>query len=59
VQVKELKDSFDNLEKEGKGHKALKPERLTRSAAREAAAATDDPDGPAEEPQGMCEAFRL
>lgn len=36
VQVKELKDSFEALEKDGKGHKSLKPERLTRAQAREA-----------------------
>jgi cytoskeleton-associated protein 5 len=35
VQVKELKDSFETLEKGGKGHKSLKPERLTRAQARE------------------------
>jgi len=34
--VKELKDSFEALEKDGKGHKSLKPERLTRAQAREA-----------------------
>ena len=53
VQVKELKDSFENLEKEGKGHKSLKPDRLTRAAAREAAAAVDSPDDVAEEVEGM------
>jgi cytoskeleton-associated protein 5 len=52
VQVKELKDSFENLEKEGKGHKSLKPDRLTRAAAREAAAAAESPDGVVEEPEG-------
>lgn len=44
VQVKELKDSFENLEKEGKGHKALKPERLTRAQAREVASGENDED---------------
>jgi cytoskeleton-associated protein 5 len=52
VQVKELKDSFENLEKEGKGHKSLKPERFTRAAAREAAATDESPDDVAEEPEG-------
>lgn len=52
VQVKELKDSFENLEKQGKGHKSLKPERLTRIAAREAAAADESPNDVAEEPEG-------
>jgi cytoskeleton-associated protein 5 len=35
VQVKELKESFDALEAEGKGRGTLKPERLTRARARE------------------------
>ena len=52
VQVKELKDSFENLEKQGKGHKSLKPERLTRAAAREVAAATESPDDVAELVEG-------
>ena len=37
VQVKELKDSFDALEQGGKGHKTLKPDRITRAQAREIA----------------------
>ena len=52
VQVKELKDSFEHLEKEGKGHKSLKPERLTRAAAREAATAVESPADDTEEPGG-------
>ena len=43
VQVKELKDSFDALEQEGKGHKSLKPDRLTRAHARELALQGDTP----------------
>ena len=43
VQVKELKDSFDALEQEGKGHKSLKPDRLTRAHAREVALQGDTP----------------
>jgi cytoskeleton-associated protein 5 len=39
VQVKELKESFDALEADGKGRGTLKPERLTRALAREAEAA--------------------
>jgi len=53
VQVKELKDSFETLEKDGKGHKTLKPERLTRAQAREAAVAGDDATEGVEEPEGM------
>ena len=36
VQVKELKEAFDTMEKEGKGRGSLKRERLTRAQAREA-----------------------
>ncbi len=54
VQVKELKDSFENLEKEGKGHKTLKPVRLTRAQAREVAAAGERNEDTAEEPEGIC-----
>jgi len=43
VQVKELKDSFDALEQEGKGHKSLKPDRLTRAHAREVDLQGDTP----------------
>ncbi|KAI0637060.1 ARM repeat-containing protein [Trametes polyzona] len=54
VQVKELKEAFEALEKEGKGRGSLKPERMTRAGAREAEAAADaggDPEegAPAEE----------
>ncbi|PCH38238.1 microtubule associated protein [Wolfiporia cocos MD-104 SS10] len=48
VQVKELKEAFTEMEKEGKGRGSMKPERMTRAAAREAeanAAAGDDDDG--------------
>ncbi|KAJ3923657.1 microtubule associated protein [Lentinula edodes] len=46
VQVKELKEAFENMEKEGKGKGTLKPERLTRAQAREAeATAENDGDG--------------
>lgn len=38
VQVKELKEAFEAMEKEGKGKGSIKPERLTRNAAREAEA---------------------
>ena len=53
VQVKELKEAFEELDKEGKGKGSLKPERMTRAAAREAeanaAAGVDDTEaGPVE-----------
>ncbi|KIP09127.1 hypothetical protein PHLGIDRAFT_29234 [Phlebiopsis gigantea 11061_1 CR5-6] len=38
VQVKELKEAFEAMEKEGKGKGSLKPERMTRAAARDAEA---------------------
>ena len=34
--MKELKEAFENMEKEGQGKGSLKPERLTRAGAREA-----------------------
>lgn len=48
VQVKELKESFEEMDKEGRGKGSLKPERLTRIGAREAeanAASGGDGDG--------------
>lgn len=42
VQVKELKETFEGMEKEGKGKGSLKPERLTRMQAREVETAGDD-----------------
>ncbi|OSX65208.1 hypothetical protein POSPLADRAFT_1178866 [Postia placenta MAD-698-R-SB12] len=51
VQVKELKEAFEELEKEGKGKGSLKPERMTRAGAREAEAGGGDEDGPPEEGQ--------
>ncbi|KAH9946191.1 ARM repeat-containing protein [Epithele typhae] len=41
VQVKELKEAFEALEKEGKGRGSVKPDRLTRQGAREAEAAAE------------------
>ena len=58
VQVKELKESFEEMDKEGRGKGSLKPERLTRGGAREAEAiaasggGNGDDDVPAEE--GSC-----
>ncbi|EJF65775.1 ARM repeat-containing protein [Dichomitus squalens LYAD-421 SS1] len=54
VQVKELKEAFEEMEKEGKGRGSLKPERMTRQGAREAEAAAEaggdgDADAPPEE----------
>ncbi|KAJ3780414.1 armadillo-type protein [Lentinula aff. detonsa] len=40
--VKELKQAFENMEKEGKGKGTLKPQRLTRAQAREAEAAAEN-----------------
>lgn len=39
VQVKELKEVFEEMDKDGRGRGSLKPERLTRALAREAEAA--------------------
>ncbi|KAI0695900.1 ARM repeat-containing protein [Cytidiella melzeri] len=52
VQVKELKEAWEGMEKEGKGRGSLKPERLTRAATRAAEAydATAD-DGDAGAPE--------
>ena len=55
MQVKELKDAFEALDKDGKGHKSLKQERLTRAGQREAeaaAAAGEDGEALAEAEQG-------
>lgn len=55
VQVKELKEAWEGMEKEGQGKGSLKPSRMTRQQAREAeehaAAGGDDDAGeaPAEE----------
>jgi cytoskeleton-associated protein 5 len=57
VQVKELKESFEALEAEGKGRGSLKPERLTRAQAREVEAgggATEDAEAGDQPPQGAC-----
>lgn len=40
VQVKELKEAFEDMEKEGTGKGSLRPERMTRLAVREAEAYT-------------------
>ncbi|EFI28381.1 microtubule associated protein [Coprinopsis cinerea okayama7 len=54
VQVKELKEAFEGLEKDGKGKGSVKPERLTRELAREAELQADageeaaEDDAPAE-----------
>ncbi|KAI0256910.1 armadillo-type protein [Lactifluus subvellereus] len=49
VQVKELKEAWDGMEKEGRGKGSLKPERMTRQQARDAeqnaAAGEDDVGG--------------
>ncbi|KAG7452548.1 microtubule associated protein [Guyanagaster necrorhizus] len=58
VQVKELKESFDAMDNDGKGKGTLKPERLTRAAARdvelaEVASGGDAVDAVEEEPATM------
>jgi hypothetical protein len=57
VQVKELKESFEAMETQGKGKGTLKPERMTREQAREAEARggidEDIADG---DPEGECQA---
>ena len=55
VQVKELKESFEAMEKEGKGKGSVKVERLTRARAREVEAGGGDgatAAGVQDEPQG-------
>ncbi|KAL0071435.1 hypothetical protein AAF712_001292 [Marasmius tenuissimus] len=47
VQVKELKEAFENMEKEGKGKGSLKAERMTRVQAREAESAAASGEGDA------------
>lgn len=41
VQIKELQETFESMEKEGKGKGTLKAERLTRERQREAEANAD------------------
>lgn len=45
VQVKELKEAWDVMEKEGRGKGKLKPERLTRQQARDAEQNADAGEG--------------
>lgn len=59
VQVKELKEAWEIMEKEGKGKGTSKPQRLTRTAVREAAekvevadASDGEGDGVASDTQG-------
>jgi cytoskeleton-associated protein 5 len=56
VQVKELKEGFEEMEKEGKGKGSLKAERLTRAQAREAEIGGGEAEaegGVVEESEGM------
>jgi cytoskeleton-associated protein 5 len=55
VQVKELKEAFENMEGQGKGKGTVKPERLTRAQAREAEAQVENP----EDAQDVARAFPL
>jgi cytoskeleton-associated protein 5 len=52
IQVSELKEAFEAMEKEGRGKGTLKPERLTRAQAAEAAAVAEQGDSPQEESVG-------
>lgn len=53
VQVKELKEAFEGLERDGKGKGTIKAERLTRALAREAELHADDGEEAVEEaPEG-------
>lgn len=49
VQIKELKEAFENMEKEGRGKGMVRPERLTRAQAREASqvATSEEQEGEA------------
>lgn len=47
VQVKELKEAWDSMEKEGRGKGTLKPERMTRQQARDAEQNAANGDGDA------------
>ncbi|KAF8636528.1 hypothetical protein AX17_003341 [Amanita inopinata Kibby_2008] len=55
VQVKELKEAFEAMEKDGKGKGSIKPERVTRAHAREmeASAENDTTDALSGEEQGV------
>jgi cytoskeleton-associated protein 5 len=44
--VKELKEAFEAMEKEGKGKGSVKPERFTRAQARELENAAQEDDTP-------------
>ncbi|KAF7294962.1 Cytoskeleton-associated protein 5 [Mycena indigotica] len=48
VQVKELKEAFESMESSGKGKGTVKPERLTRAHARDAAVAGEQGEEAAE-----------
>lgn len=50
MQVKELKEAFEGMEKDGKGKGSLKPERHTRQQAREAVEVGNNAD--ADDEQG-------
>ena len=47
VQVKELKEAWESMEKEGRGKGCLKPERMTRQQARDAEQNADSGEGDA------------
>lgn len=58
VQIKELKEAFETMEKEGKGKGSIKPERYTRAQAHDMENATQEgtsDTGPGDEPAGLCQ----
>jgi cytoskeleton-associated protein 5 len=63
VQIKELKESFEAMDAEGKGKGSLKPARVTREHARELEARGEenaDADAPGDvEQEGECSVFSL
>ncbi|KAG6850238.1 hypothetical protein H0H93_016085 [Arthromyces matolae] len=59
VQMKELKEAFDVMDRDGKGKGTLKPERFTRQQAREAESRANDNDGSADTPGGETEEIDL
>ena len=52
VQVKELKEAFEAMEREGKGKGTLRPERMTRAQAREMENANDNEEPESAEREG-------
>jgi hypothetical protein len=55
VQVKELKEAWESMEKEGRGKGSLKPERMTRQQARDAEQNADSGEGDAGDDSAVVE----